>query len=393
MHRSYKELAVKEANELKPAIVNLSRLIHRRPELGMQEFFASQLLADFLKQHGFQVTRGYCGLPTAFAARFYSGKGPAVAFLAEYDALPELGHACGHNLIGAASVGAAVVVRRLLGQVPGTVVVLGTPAEETNGAKVAMVEAGAFEGIDAALMFHPGDSNAVEISSLAMEALEFTFWGKSVHAAACPQLGINALEALILFFNGINSLRQHLRDDVCIHGIIVEGGISPNVIPERAAARFYVRARQQEQLKLAGERIKACAEGAAAMVGARVEWRNFEYSYQNMISNPTLAYLFRENLRLLGVHDLAGPREALGSIDMGNVSQVVPSLHPYLALNGKFIPHSREFAQAAGSEIGEEIMILAVKALACTALDLYLQPGLAERARMELLRSRDRYGE
>ncbi|MDH7479426.1 MAG: peptidase dimerization domain-containing protein, partial [Syntrophomonadaceae bacterium] len=261
------------------------------------------------------------------------------------------------------------------------------------GAKVAMVEAGAFEGIDAALMFHPGDSNAVEISSLAMEALEFTFWGKSVHAAACPQHGINALEALILFFNGINSLRQHLRDDVCIHGIIVEGGISPNVIPERAVARFYVRARQQGQLELAGERVKACAEGAAAMVGARVEWRNFEYSYQNMISNPTLAYLFRENLRLLGVRDLAGPREALGSIDMGNVSQVVPSLHPYLALNGKFIPHSREFARAAGSEIGEEIMMLAVKALASTALDLYLQPGLAERARMELQRSRGRRGE
>lgn len=386
MHRSYKDWVIDEAESIRTGLISLSRAIHSRPELGMREFFASQLLSDFLESKGFQVTRGFCGIPTAFSARFKAAEGPTVAFLAEYDALPELGHACGHNLIGTAAVGAAAVVSRMLGQLGGTAVVLGTPAEETNGAKVTMVEAGAFNGIDAAMMFHPGDSNAVEINSLAMEALEFTFWGKSVHAAACPQLGINALEALILFFNGVNSLRQYLRDEVCIHGIIVDGGISPNVIPERATARFYIRARQQEHLGLALEKIKTCASGAAAMIGARVEWRNFEFSYQNMISNPTLAGLFRENLKLLGVRNLAGPREALGSIDMGNVSQVVPSLHPYLALNGKFIPHSREFALAAGSEVGEAAMMLAVKALACTAVDLYMQPVLVEKARAELVR-------
>lgn len=386
MRKSYKEWAVEESDSLQLDIVSLSRAIHGKPELGMREYYASQLLGDFLERQGFEVIRGFCGIPTAFFARFKSGEGPVIAFLAEYDALPELGHACGHNLIGSASVGAAVAVSRVLSQLKGTVVVMGTPAEETNGAKVLMVEAGAFTGIDAAMMFHPGDSNAVEISSLAMEALEFTFWGKAVHAAACPQLGINALEALILFFNGVNSLRQHLRDDVFIHGIIVDGGNSPNVIPERASAQFYIRARQQEQLEMARERVKTCAEGAASMIGARVEWRNFEFSYQSMISNPTLAGLFRENLKLLGVRDLSGPREAMGSIDMGNVSQVVPSLHPYLALNGKYVPHSREFANVAGSEIGETVMMTAVKAMACTAIDLYTQPELVGKARTELQR-------
>jgi metal-dependent amidase/aminoacylase/carboxypeptidase family protein len=158
------------------------------------------------------------------------------------------------------------------------------------------------------------------------------------------------------------------------------------VIPERASAQFYIRARQQEQLEMARERVKACAEGAASMIGARVEWRNFEFSYQSMISNPTLAGLFRENLRVLGVRDLSGPREAMGSIDMGNVSQVVPGLHPYLALNGKYVPHSREFARVAGSEIGESVMMTAVKAMACTAIDFYLQPELAAKARAELQR-------
>lgn len=387
MRERWRQWVIKKSEEYEQQVVALSRAIYLRPELGYEEFFASQLLADFLEGQGFKVMRGAAGLPTAFIAR-YAGRpgGPVVAFLAEYDALPELGHACGHNLIGAAAVGAGAIVRQALEHLPGAVLVYGTPAEETSGAKVTLVEAGAFQGVDAALMFHPGNINAVEIGSLAMEALEFTFRGRAAHAVAGAGQGVNALEALLLFFQGVNSLRPYLGEGVCLHGIISEGGISPNVIPERAVARFYIRARQLGQLELAVRRVKECAQAAAAMLGASVEWRNFEFSYQRMLSNPVLGECFKRNLAFLGVNNIAGPREALGSIDMGNVSQVVPSLHPYLCLSPQLVPHSREFAVAAGSREGEEVLLLAVKALALTALELYLQPFLVERAWEELHR-------
>ena len=385
MQRNHKERILEEFEVIRNQIVEISRAIYCRPELGNQEFFAAQLLTSWLEKQGFIITRGLAGLATAFMAE-YRGRpgGPRIAFLAEYDALPELGHACGHNLIGAASAGAGAVVSRLIGEMPGSILVVGTPAEETNGAKVSLVEAGVFDDIDIALMFHPGDCNAVEISSLAMDALEFTFKGKAAHAAACPQEGINALDAVLSLFGGINALRQQLNREVSIHGVITEGGISANIIPERAVARFYIRAHHQAQLEQTVERVKQCAQGAAIMTGTTVEWRNYELSYQGMISNPTLASLCRENLYNLGVKDLTGPRETRGSIDMGNVSQVVPSLHPYLSLKSRLAPHTREFAEAAGSKDGEDVLGLAVKILSWTALDVLTNPYLVEKARNEL---------
>jgi amidohydrolase len=384
---NYKEQALCELQAIADEIIEISRAIHRQPELGNQEFFAVQLITGCLEKCGFTITRELAGLPTAFAAE-YQGKrgGPKIAFLAEYDALPELGHACGHNLIGAASLGAGLVVSRLLSDIAGTVLVIGTPAEETNGGKVTLVEAGVFNEIDAALMFHPGDCNAVEVSSLALDALEFTFKGKAAHASICSQGGVNALEAVLLLFGGVNALRQYLGDEVLIHGIIAEGGIRANIIPERAVARFYIRARQLDQLERAVARVKDCARGAATMTGTTVEWRNYEFSYKGMISNPTLVSLFKKNLRDLGVKDLVGPRETLGSLDMGNVSQVTPSLHPYLLLKPRLIPHTQEFVEAAGSKAGEQVLLLAVKALAWTAIDLLLNQQLVEKARRELER-------
>jgi amidohydrolase len=385
VQRNYKERALEEFEVFCPQIIEISQAIHSRPELGSQEYFALELLTTILARHGFKVIKGLAGLPTAFFAEYRGmGEGPRIALLAEYDALPELGHACGHNLIGAASVGAGLVLRRLLDELPGSVVVIGTPAEETNGAKVTLVETGIFDNIDIALMFHPGDCYAAEISSLAMDALEFVFTGKAAHAAACPQEGINALDAVLSFFGGINALRQQLNREVSIHGIITEGGISPNIIPERTTARFYIRAQHQAILEPVVEKVKQCARGAALMTGTSVEWRNFEYSYKGMLSNPTLASLCRDNLYNLGVKDLVSHRETKGSLDMGNVSQVVPSLHPYLRLQSNLVPHSRQFAEAAGSQAGAEVLSLAVKLLAWMALDIFLNPFLAEKAKNEL---------
>lgn len=385
--QGYKERALEELTTVEGLIKEISRGIYQQPELGNQEFKAVQLLVTGLEQHGFNITRELAGLPTAFKAE-YPGKpgGPRIAFLAEYDALPELGHACGHNLIGAASFGAGLVVSRFLKEIPGSILVIGTPAEETNGAKVALIEAGVFEDIDITLMFHPGNCNAVEINSLAMEALEFVFQGQAAHAVACPQKEINALEALVLFFVGINALRRQLGTEAYIHGIISDGGITPNIIPERAAARFYIRARQQVQLEHIVAKVQACAQGVASLTGATVKWFNYEASYKEMVPNPTLATLFRDNLIALGVPNLTGLRGTQGSLDMGNVSQLVPSLHPYLMLRPGLVPHSREFTEAAGGTAGEKVLLLAVKALAWTALDLLFDPALVAKAWKELRR-------
>ncbi|MCG0277155.1 MAG: M20 family metallopeptidase [Thermanaeromonas sp.] len=369
----------------KEEIIRLAEEIFDHPEVGQQEFFASRLLTQALAKYGFEVVYPLPELPTGFRATLKcAGPGPRVALLAEYDALPGLGHACGHNLIGAAAVGAGLALAAVKEELKGEVLILGTPAEESNGGKVVLVEAGAFQGIDAALIFHPGDANIVEVSSLALEALEFIFEGRAAHASSSPEEGINALEALIQFFNSINSLRPYLKGEAHINGIITEGGITPNIIPERAVARFYIRAESRKAVREVVQRVENCARGAALATGCSVTWRNYEFSYDAMVTNKALADAFKENLRILGVTEFGPPRRSKGSLDMGNVSRVVPAIHPYLALgSGRLVPHTREFARAARGEAGRRLVILAAKALAWTAADVLLDRELLARIQEE----------
>lgn len=375
-----------QAKHLRKEVWEVARQIGERPELGYKEYFASDCLSSFLRKHGFIVDRGIAGMETAFLARFKGiHPGPKIAYLAEYDALPVIGHGCGHNLIGAASAGAAVILSKSL-EMPGEVLVVGAPAEETSGAKVTLVEKGIFKDVDVAMMFHPGSQNVPVISSLALDALEFTFHGRSAHAVAASAYGINALDAMINFFIGINALKKQISQDVKINGIITEGGTAPNIIPERAVAQFYLRARKRKDLDGLREKVIRCAEGAASMVSANMTWRKFEFSYDEMRTNLSLAECFTRNLEEMGINRIASPQTAMGSVDMGNVSRVVPSIHPYLTLGeGAQIPHTREFAQVALSSIGENLVLLAMQVLALTGWDVMSNNKLLQQIKREFI--------
>jgi amidohydrolase len=379
-----KEKVISFIERIKEEIFEVADEIYKNPELGNQEFKASKLLREKISAYGFLVNEVE-GLPTAFLARKKGQKpGPKIAFLAEYDALPKIGHACGHNLIAAASFGAAVALGALAEELSGEVILVGSPAEETDGAKVLLVERGIFNDMDAAMMVHPGNRTTIYTTSLAMEALEFTYTGKAAHAAASPHLGINALDAVILLFNGINALRQQLRPDARIHGIIVEGGHTPNIIPERAVARFYVRAKEKKYMLEVKEKVIACAKGAELSTGAKLSYRNFELGFDNLVTNKTMAEVFKANLKELGYHDISDEEEGIGSTDMGNVSQVVPAIHPHIAIAEKdVVPHSLEFLKAAGSTRGKETAVLSAKVLAMTALDIMTREELLKKIKEE----------
>jgi amidohydrolase len=381
---SLKEKVVLQVDEIKNDIFEVADEIHRNPELGNQEFKASKLLREKIANYGFTV-KDVEGLPTAFIATKKGTKpGPTIALLAEYDALPQIGHACGHNLIAAASFGAAAALGKLSNDLVGEVMLVGSPAEETDGAKVLLVEKGIFRDVDAAMMVHPGNKTTAYSTSLAMEAIEFTYTGKAAHAAAAPHMGINALDAVIMLFNGINALRQQLKSDVRIHGIITEGGKAPNIIPDRAVARFYVRAKEKGYMLKVKEKVIACAKGAELATGAKLSYKNFELPFDNLITNKTMADMFKHNLKELGVSDISDEEEGIGSTDMGNVSQVVPAIHPHIAIAERNVaPHSIEFCQAAGSSRGKEAALLSAKAMAMTAVALAEKPELLNKAKEE----------
>ena len=373
-----------QGQHLRKEVWEVARQIGEHPELGYKEYFASNILSCFLKKHGFRVDLGVAGMETAFLARFSGARpGPRIAFIAEYDALPVIGHGCGHNLIGAASAGAAVILSKSL-DLAGEVLVIGAPAEETSGGKVTLVEKGVFKDVDVAMMFHPGSENVPVISSLALDALEFTFHGRSAHSVAASNFGINALDAVINFFIGINALKKQVSQDFKINGIITEGGTAPNIIPERAVARFYLRARERKDLDDLREQVVRCAEGAASMVSAKMTWEKFEYSYDQMHTNLSLAECFTSNLNEMGINRIAPPQTAMGSVDMGNVSRVVPAIHPYLTLGtGREIPHTREFAQVSLSPKGESLVLLAMQALALTGWDVLSDKKLLQQIKRE----------
>ncbi|MCL5039721.1 MAG: M20 family metallopeptidase [Firmicutes bacterium] len=369
-------------------LIALSHQIHQNPELGLQEFQSSKRLSGYLQEKGFQVERGTAGLPTAFRAEVTGQPGPKVAFLAEYDALPELGHACGHNIIGTAAVGAGVALSQVLKDVAGSVVVLGTPAEEGAvdgaGGKVAMVEKGIFADIDVAMLVHPSTTTGTGGTSLGRIAMEISFRGKPAHAAGAPHEGINALDAAIQTFNGINALRQHITSDARIHGIITKGGVSPNIVPEYAEMRLYVRAAKRDYLRQLEEKVKNCARGAALATGATVNFRYTAYTYEDMVTNQALAQTFAQNLVAIGRTIDENRNGGSGSTDMGNVSHAVPAVHGYIAIAPKgVVGHSHEFAAAAGSPEGDRGLLDAAKALAMTGVDFLVDEELRNKVREE----------
>ena len=359
--------------------------LHAHPETAFDEHRSSAALTGALTAAGFEVEAGVAGLDTAFVARRRFGPGgPRIALIAEYDALPKIGHACGHNLIAAATLGAARALVRALDASAGELLVIGTPAEEGGGGKILMLRAGVFEGIDAALMFHPGARTMVTRGSLAATRVTMRFHGRAAHAAAAPHLGVNALDACIQTFNAINALRQHVRDETRIHGIISYGGDAPNITPDYAEAKFSIRHRSFAYVEELRERVYAAARGAAASVGATVDLEE-GLAYAERKVNRTLAARFRAHLEAQGEPVLEPLAVGgVGSSDFGNLSQALPAIHPYVAMVPEGISaHTPEFAAAAASPAGMRALHLAATALARTAADLFHDPHLLAAATAE----------
>src|SRR5437588_5058883 len=386
-----KDRVCKAVDRKSAELIETADWIHAHPEIGHQEVEASRRLTRLLESAGIPVEAGTAGMGTAFKAEL-GGKRvgrPRVAILAEYDALPGLGHGCGHNLIGTSAVGAGLALSEVVPELDGSIWVLGTPAEESaapnSGGKVHMVNAGVFSDVDAAVMFHPGTETAVTMDrSLAARGFEFFFHGKAAHAAGAPEEGINALDAVVLFYNAISMLRQQVRSDVRIHGIILSGGAAANIIPDYAAIRYRTRADDSDYLAEVVDRVIACAEGAAKATGCRLEWKEYMPGYENTMPNRVLLELMTHNLRALGINvNNERRRSGKGSTDFGNVSRRVPGIEARIAITDVIETpgHSIQFREAAGSDQGRQAMLYAAKGLAMTAVDLLTEPGHLKRAR------------
>ncbi|MFX0056167.1 MAG: M20 family metallopeptidase [Candidatus Hermodarchaeota archaeon] len=382
----WKDKAIEIVDENRNLLIDVSEEMYDNPEVAFEEVKASRRLADELKKAGFEVEQGVAGMDTAIrAVHPDKSDGPSIAILAEYDALPEIGHACGHNLIAGAALGACLALGNIKKDLPGKLIFLGTPAEEDIGGKIAMVDAGIFKNVDAAMMFHPSSGyTVVGRQGLALTEVKIEFRGKSSHAAASPEKGINALDAVIQTFNGINALRQHIKSMSRIHGVITHGGVKPNIVPDYAAADFYVRAPDDEYCAELVGKVENCAKGAASATGATLNFEIVEPSYQSRKMNKAMGEAWTKNLEAIGEPMTELPEGSGGSSDIGNVSQVVPAIHPYISICDKSVAgHSKEFAEASVSERGNNAMLSAAKALAMTAIDLLTDSELMEQVKAE----------
>ena len=363
----------------------LNEYIYKNPELGRKEFKACEAHKNLLKKYGFEVEENYIGIPTAYLAKYSSGKkGIKIGYLTEYDALPEIGHGCGHNILGTTSIGAGILLKEYIDEFGGEVLIFGTPAEETFGAKVDMAEAGCFDDIDVAMISHPtGKNHEKSGTSQAMEALQFTFRGKTAHAAGDPYNGINALDGVIQFFNSINALRQQTKTSARIHGIISNGGEAANIIPDLAVANFYIReATTKEMLKLS-ERVKNCAKGAALATGTSLEIENYEYTFKHLVTNEKLSSIYTKNLELQGIKDIP-MSDPTGSSDCGDVSHHCPTIHTYFPISKcELTGHSLEFAKATITEEAYKGMKEAIFALVMTGKDILSDPNLLKEIKDE----------
>ncbi len=364
-------------------ILALDHAIHEHPEPAYEEHQASAWIAEAIARHGFAVEHPAGSLATAVRGRLRGGRGgdgPRIGILAEYDALPGLGHGCGHNMMAASGVGAAIALAALIDELPGEIVFLGCPAEERGSGKKQMIEDGLFEGLDAALLFHPSDWTQVGCALLAADDVTVTYTGLQAHASSEPWLGKNALDALILLFSSIGLWRQQLPRHARVHGIIVEGGTASNIIPDRAVGRFMIRSSDQAYFEAMGPRFRTMCEAAALATDTSVEVV-FAGGSATMKDNTVLRDRFLANLTPYGFEDMPIDYERMGSSDMGNVSQVAPTIHPYIATCEYGVPgHSIQFRDAAATPWADEVTLIAATVVAQTAYELYSDPALVAAA-------------
>lgn len=372
-----------ELEALAPQTERLALDFHRMPELGSEEVNTVQRFAGELEEEDFHVTTGVGGLTTAFRAERSSARRPCVGFLAEYDAIPGLGHACGHNLICAASFAAAVALSRLLDEVPGTVALIGAPAEETFGGKIVLVHRGAYDGLDVALLAHPGSENRALVQSMASWSFEVVFEGKTAHAVAAPEEGVNALDAMIQLFVAKDALVKSLDPSVRIPGVILEGGVRPNVIPARARARFSLRARDADYLvDVVARRFRELVTSVSLATNAQARIEPVDNLYDEFQANPALAELWTQHARSLGVQLAEGSGRTIGSLDMGALSHRVPALHPLFSIVEAPVPtHTSSFTEASRAGFAVLSTQRAARVLALAGLDILVEPGLLARVR------------
>ena len=370
-----------------PEALDLSHRVHAHPEIAFEERDASRWTAELLERHGFELEVPVGGLETAFTARWRGSRpGPVVAFAGEYDALPDVGHGCGHNLMCSSSAGAAIAAAATLGRdFAGEIRFIGTPAEEAGNGKVHLIEAGVFSDVDVCLQIHPSDSNSSEVLALAVTEVKVAFHGKLAHASGDPWLGKNALDAIVLLHTMVALWRQHLKHGERVHGIITYGGAAPNIVPDLTTGRWYLRTPVDDDLDDMVDRFRTMAEAAASATGCTVELDiDPKNRCRTMVNNPTLLDLWRRHLGDVGIKDDPIDPNA-GSTDMANVSHEVPTIHPYLQIAPRGTPgHSREFAAHAGGEDGDRMLPNAIRVLAATAVDLINDPSIVERAWGEL---------
>ena len=381
-----KDVACQAIDATASVLFDVSARMHAEVELAFEEVKAQAWQCAALRNAGFTVEEGLGSLKTAFRATVKSGKpGPRIAFLCEYDGLPVYGQSCGHNVVAAAGVGAAIGLAKAIDRIGGEVIALGTPGEEGGGGKNILHREGFFDGIDAMMLIYPGMDNIAHSRTLGATRVQFAYFGKAAHAAARPELGINALDAMLLAFNGINALRQQLPSEVRVHAIITKGGTLPQVVPDHTTGVLTVRANDPATLERVIPRIDACLTGAALMTGARLErtWR--ESPGRALLSNAAIAQSFERNLHDLG--RVTRPRDELSgawSGDTGNVSWFVPTIQPQMAMTGRDVPpHSHEFHAASIGAAAESCILDSAKAMAMTAIDLIADDRLLAEARTE----------
>ena len=381
-----KDKVVGLAKELAPELNELSLEIYNNPELGYEEYKACKLHTDILKKYGFDVEENFSNVETGFKAEYRSEKpGLTIAYMAEYDALPGVGHGCGHNLLGTVSTGAGIVLKQLVDEIGGRVIVFGTPAEETSGAKVTFVENGEFDDVDIALIAHPDNSYRKSGSSLALQPIQFEFYGSSSHAASSPEKGVNALDGVIQTFNNINALREHFRSDSRVHGVIINGGEAANVVPDYAMAQFYIRSTTKTYNEELIERVKKCAEAGALATGTELKVSEFEFHYDNMVTNNVLSDVFNEKIYEITGKTMKEASKNIGSIDTGQVSQVCPTIHPYFDITNdeNIAAHTKEMANATLTDYAKEQMVNTIAALVLTASDIIQDKDLYNKIKTE----------
>ncbi len=373
--------------DLESDLRELTMNIHDNPEIGLTEVKACQWQKEILEKYGFEVETPYAGFDTAYRA-VYKGKkaGPKIAMLAEYDALPGLGHGCGHNLIAMIGVGAGIAMREFADQYGGEIYVFGTPAEENLGGKVQMSEQGAFDDMDVAMMAHPAAENMDCFNSMAINAYQISFYGKTAHAAGAPHEGINALDAMINLFNLINAMRQETTPDTRIHGIIKRGGEAPNIIPDYTESLFYVRTNRYADLLKVCDKVENCAKGAAMGTGCRYTMEFAEGNYKDTCSNLTLAELNAQQMEKLGVSvKRTGGEYIPGSSDLGDVSYRCPAIQSTFDITGGkgYSAHTIEFTECAGSDAGIEASLTVIQGFVMTAIELMTNPAHLEAIKDE----------